>query len=287
MSFKVQYNGSFYECYHEWTNDCVIQIREPEISCIKDKTIISKKAYSERFMFSVFHPVSENIEISENFMFGKWQRPRMWIVGYGNTVAESEMSAVSRLQSISECAHRFYRCDDSMNGDARCSKCGIMIPELMLNKDIHFSKYKAMEYHGDDVFFGKTKIVSHLMSTTQEMAYDYGLGDADKIDLICAGWLHHTDGTIFSNDTVEKTLKYLFLEPQEMRQSLILAYYDIVDTIKLLLNCKEIDLLKKTLKRGKDLLPHFESRGMPHASFLTTYNLMAEQNLVLVSNGLI
>lgn len=287
MSSKIQYNGGFYECANEWPNDCLIQISESEVSCIKDRTIVSKRPDSDCFMFSVFHPVSENIEIPDNFMFGKWQRPRMWVIGHGDTVIDSEISATSRLREISECSHKFQRCDDGMVGDARCCKCGVMIPELMMNKDIHFSKYKAIEYHGDQKLFGKTTVVSHLMSMTQEVAYDYALKDSEKVDLICAGWLHHTDGNIFNNDTVEKILKYFFLEPQEVRESLVLSYYDIVDTVKILLNCKDADLLSKTLERGKNLLPHFENRGMPHASFLTTYNLMAEQNLALISNGLI
>lgn len=287
MSFRVQHNGEFYDCIHEWPKECMIQISEPEISCLKDKMVVSKKPTSERYMFSVFHPVSENIEMPDSFMFGKWQRPRMWVVGYGETLGQSEMSAASRLVDISNCAHKFQRCDDGMGGDARCSKCGIMIPELMLNKDIHFSKYKAIEYHGDEKLFGGTTVVSHLMSTTQEVAYDYGLKESEKVDLICAGWLHHTDGTIFSNDAVERTLKYFFLDPQETHESLVLSYYDLVDTIKILLGCKDAELLARTLKRGKEMLPHFENRGMPHAFFLTTYNLMAEQNLTLISNNLI
>ena len=65
MSFRVQHNGEFYDCIHEWPKECMIQISEPEISCLKDKMVVSKKPTSERYMFSVFHPVSENIEMPD------------------------------------------------------------------------------------------------------------------------------------------------------------------------------------------------------------------------------
>jgi hypothetical protein len=121
------------------------------------------------------------------------------------------------------------------------------------------------------------------MSTTQEMAYDPNLNYNDKINLMCAGWMHHTNGQLHYNDLVEKILKYFYLDPKSMNESVILKYYDCVDMIKLLLDKKNYDILKKQIEEGNELIKALNDLDLPHASFLQSYILMGEQT-ILISN---
>jgi len=285
MQYKVQHNSDFYECTHSWIDDCSIQISEPDIACVKNGKIIQKHSDGDnKYLFSVLHPVTDNIEMPEAFLFGKWQRHMMWLTGSGKTIEASEKSAALRLSKVSSCSHNFIKVDDDLFGDARCSHCGVFIQEYFLHRDIHYSKYKAFEFHGEQKFSGDITIKSHLFSTTQEMAYDYHLDEVHKIDLMCAGWLHHTNGQISSSDIVEKTIKYFYLDPKEMHESLLLTYYDLTDTMKILMQSKNIDLLKETLQKSLEILPFFESKDMPHANFIKMYNSMAQQSILFDSH---
>ena len=173
---------------------------------------------------------------------------------------------------------------DEINGDAICQKCSVFVSEFFLNKQIHYAKYNSLAFHNNSLLFDNISIKMHLMSTTQEMAYDPNLKIDEKINLMCAGWMHHTNGQLHYNDLVEKILKYFYLDPKNMYESMILKYYDCVDMIKFLLNSKNYDILEKEIKESKNLFKILTEFGLPHSTFLQSYILMGEQTLLIANH---
>ncbi len=282
MSFSIDHEEGKYDCQKQWLPDSYFKISSSNISYIKEGRIKTKKDPTYKYLFAVLHPVSDNIKIPDSYIFEKWQRPRMWVTGYGRDIQESEAAAYVKYCKISQCNHDFILSGEEINGDATCSKCSVYVSEYFLNKNIHYAKYNSLAFHQNDVLFEDIKISHHLMSLTQEMAYDPNLKIDEKINLMCAGWMHHTNGQLQYNDIVEKILKYFYLDPKSMYESMLLKYYDSVDMIKFLLNSKKYNILKKEVDEANILLKILHDFDLPHASFLQSYILMGEQTLISV-----
>lgn len=286
MSYKVLFDSTYYECQMGWSEGCTFQIKDSEINYRKDRSLLQKTDIENKFMFASLCPAPENIIVTDVFVLGKWQRPKVWMVGRGRSIGEAESAAFEQYAKAGKCDHKFSNKDDSdLSGDGVCKTCGIFVTELFLHPNIRSAKYKALARHGNQTLFGDVMLKNHLMSMTQEMIFDPHLSPGKKVDFVCAGWLHHTNGDINSTDNVDQILKFFHLDPSAKQESMILQYYDIVDTIKYLLVDQNQSLLEKTLQESKDLLISFERYSMPHAHFLTSYILMCEQ-AILVANSL-
>lgn len=278
MQFKLEQGELEYNCSVAWDADSSFRLSESKIKYVRDRKIVDREDEQDKFLFSVFHPITRRIEMPDIFTGGRWRKPRFWIVGRGPTVERAEASALARLEEISACDHSFHLADDSMSGDAVCSRCEAFVPEYFLNSDIHFAKYKSLERHGEDEVEPGIKYRTHLAGTTTEMSFDPHLSKSEKVCLMCAGWMHHADG-IPTNQMSEKILKYFHLEPGNMYESLVLSYYDCVDMIKSLLNSKNHNALTKYKNKAIDLVKDMQRIDLPHCGFLESYILMAEQTI--------
>jgi len=284
MLSSVEYDGGTYSCVYPWSSDSFVKISTTDISYIKEGKMKTKKDVDYKYLFAIFHPIPENISMPDVFIFEKWQKQRIWITGYGINLEEAEKAAFNKYKIVSSCPHTFKNNGDKINGDASCKNCSVYVSELFLHKDIHYAKYNSLAFHKNDFLFDDITVKSHLMSTTQEMAYDPNLNYNDKINLMCAGWMHHTNGQLHYNDLVEKILKYFYLDPKSMNESVILKYYDCVDMIKLLLDKKNYDILKRQIEEGNELIKVLNDLDLPHASFLQSYILMGEQTILILNH---
>lgn len=281
MLSNIEYDDGFYNCSQSWDENSMIKIACNDINYVSDKKLKSKKDLDSKYLFAVLHPISENIQMENIFIFDKWQKQKMWITSGGKTVQDAELKAFQKYKRIASCNHDFVLSGDEINGDALCKKCSAFVSEYFLNKKIHYAKYQSLAFHRESILFDNITVKMHLMSMVQEMAYDPNLDIDEKINLMCAGWMHHTNGQLIYNDVVENILKYFYLEPHKMYESIILKYYDCVDMIKFLLNSKQYDMLQKEINDAKKLNEVLLSYGMPHNNFLQSYILMGEQTILL------
>lgn len=279
---EIEYSSS-----KDWGEDAIVKIKESEINYLKYKNLYSKKDNKDKYLFAANVQIPESINLPNIFILEKWQRPRIWITGRGKKIEIAEDDAYNNFQKIKSCSHDFY--NESQNdlvGDGICRKCKVFVQEYFINQDIRKSKYESLELHKDDIFFGKIPLKNHLYSMTQEAAYDINLKPNEKVDLMCAGWLHHSNGQLHSNDCVENILKYFYLEPKKMYESLILQYYDLVDNIKILVQLNnDHENLNKINENAKVLLREMEQKGLPNAYFLQSWILMADQTLLISANN--
>lgn len=285
MSYKVLFDSTYYECQMGWSDGCTFQIKDSEINYRKDRSVLQKTDSENRFMFASLCPTPESITSPDVFVLGKWQRPKVWMVGRGKSIREAEAAAFEKHSEVERCHHNFANKDKScLSGDGICKKCGVFVTEMFLHPNIRNAKYKALAHHENQILFADVMLKNHLMSMTQEMVFDPHLPPDSKVDFVCAGWLHHTNGEINSTDNVDQILKFFYLDPKAKQESMVLQYYDVVDTIKYLLVNQNQSLMEKTLQESKDLLIGFERQSMPHAHFLISYILMCEQAM-LVANS--
>lgn len=266
-----------HECKFDWGHDVIVKLQKNEIITLKNKIILSKEDKNNGYFFAANCPSPENIEAQNIYFQEKWQKPRVWITGRGKNPLDAEKSAYEKFLKCKICTHDFLQQSDSiLIGDAVCKICGLFISEYFMQEDIKKAKYLSLSYHHNEILFDDVTVANHLHSMTTEMIYDINLRDNEKIDLMCAGWLHHSHGNLSSNDKVEQILKYFYLDHKQQYESIILQYYDIVDTIRILLNKpKHKDFLKKTVILGKELLQELENRNLPNSTFLQSWLMMA------------
>ena len=274
-----------YDCKFDWGSDSLIKVRQSDINFIQNKTLKCKQDKENKYLFAVNLNIPDSLDMADIFVMDKWQKPRIWVTGRASCPEKAEANAVRNLEKIKSCNHHFKNeSNNDLIGDASCLHCNLFVPEYFLNNDIKKAKYNALAYHKNDMFIDGIELKNHLYSVVTEMNFDINLKDHEKIDLICAGWLHHTNGNIEANDFVEKILKYFYLEPSIMHESLILQYYDLVDTMKILIHSQtDMDKLCKVNALAKSLVQHFEDKSMPNATFLQSWILMADQTILTKS----
>ena len=279
MSYRIEQAGSVHECSREWSEDSHFKVSEVRIKSVRNRSVTEKDDAEEKYTFAAFHPITDNISMPDSFFMGKWQKPRMWITGRGPTIAMAEEFALRRMGEVSSCDHKFRKADEGMTGDAICNRCGVFVSELFLHPDIHFAKYNSLARHGDSDVESGVKMRVHLAGTTTEMSFDPHLKTERKVDLLCAGWMHHADG-LPAKGATERILKYFHLDPSGMYESLLLSYYDTVDMIKLLLPIRNCEVLRKYSERASTILDHMKETDLPHSGFLESYIVMIEQKIL-------
>lgn len=281
MACSVEHGGSLHKCSESWSHESIFKVSEVKIKSVRDRNVVEREDTEERYTFAAFHPVTDNISMPESFFMGKWQKPRIWLTGRGRTIVEAEETALKRMGQVAGCDHRFRKADDGMTGDATCMRCNVFVSELFLNPDIHYAKYNSLSQHGESEVEPGIKLRNHLSGMTTEMSFDPHLATNQKIDLLCAGWMHHADG-IPSKNNSEKILKYFHLDPSGMRESLLLSYYDTVDMIRHLLSTDNHEALSKYAESASAIMGHMKNTDLPHSGFLESYILMVEQKFCAI-----
>ena len=271
-----------YKCKLHWGKNSISKVRESNIYNVKDKNLTVKKDEDNQYLFAVNINIPDNVNMENIYVMDEWQKPRVWITGRGQCPEKAENDASDNFYKVQKCKHQFKNeSKNELTGDASCLHCNLFIPEYYMHPDIRKSKYNALSYHKDDYLISGVFLKNHLHSVTTEMSFDINLQDEEKIDMISAGWLHHSNGNLDSNDKVEKILKYFYLDSSKIYESLILQYYDLLDTMKILIHTNsDTKKLQEVTNLAKSVLTHYEKRSMPNASFLESWIVMAEQTIL-------
>ena len=137
--------------------------------------IFSESDFSDFFDFynlTVSVPCPDNITIKDMFVTGEGiQRPRISMVGCGDSPEQAEKDAYEQYVKITNCDHKWISLaddDSDISGDCFCEKCRICVYDLQMDEKLRnarnlayeahegqFRKYKKIPYidHPEEVYF--------------------------------------------------------------------------------------------------------------------------------------